>query len=281
MREGAAMLVASVLSVACGDCRANPNANGATNVPPSPTSSRILADPVRPPTDDTVKATQEASAFGDSGPWRASHCLSAAKRKDSGAQALYCEGARYYSIGNLSDARRLLRQAYKKDPENTSYALAYAKAGMIAGEADLREILDKALASEPDQIELWHQRGLLEIHYGEPANSLPFLERARKLDPKDVELKVSIAWAHTAMGDLSSARREWLEIVTNHSLKPEWHYKYGRFLHTIGETRKARAHLEIAAKPRKLEDGGWQFWWVVSAGALLERSYDAGPGPGF
>jgi len=122
---------------------------------------------------------------------------------------------------------------------------------------------------------------LLEIHEQRPAQGEVFLKRALDLTPNNQEVLAALAWQAAEAGDLKRAQSTWTEVQQLGPLRPEWEYKYGKFLHQAGRDTEARPHLERASKPRPLEKDAWQFWWTVRAGTLLHQNFGAGPNSGF
>lgn len=265
----AAAAIAAAAATSSGLCGRTPIGE-VLDAAPTPSASTILADPVAGPA-----GSGEGPDPVDLAAAAAASCPPPSSDEKKDARELYCKGLYYFSIGNLSDSRRLLGTAHEMSPEDVAYAIAYARAGMIHATDGLREVLNKAIAAHPRNAEAWHQRGLLEIHYGEPLRSASYLNRAISLDPENIAIRVSLAWGLARAGEFANARTEWQAVVAHHELTPEWHYKYGWYLHETGDRKAAKEHLEIAARPRKLEKGGWQFWWVSSASTMLWKFYGA------
>jgi Flp pilus assembly protein TadD len=136
---------------------------------------------------------------------------------------------------------------------------------------EARVQLERAATLSPNDPRVWLERGLLELHAGEPEPALRLLGQAAGLGPKSRELIVALAWATAENGDLAGAERYWSDIRASAALSGEELYLYGLFLRQLGRHEEARRFLEIAARPRKLEKGGWQFRWTVYAGKLLQQ----------
>jgi len=134
-------------------------------------------------------------------------------------QALYRLGLAYLAAGEPQDAVIPLRALVKKDPTAVDAVVLLARALRLSGEAqEAKTLLDRAIASSPDDAQLHAERGLLARALDETDIAIDHYLRAVELSPRDAELHFNLGEALQKRGRVDPAIDEYRTAL---ELNPE------------------------------------------------------------
>jgi len=118
---------------------------------------------------------------------------------------------------------------------------------------DVESMLRQAVASAPDSFEANHRLGEFYLQSGKLKTGIPYLEKARRIDPAHYVNGYDLALAYLETGDPENAARQIREMLGRqnnaelHNLLGETEEKAGRYVSAANEFQAA-AHLEPSEK---------------------------------
>jgi tetratricopeptide (TPR) repeat protein len=114
----------------------------------------------------------------------------------------------------FADALPHLQSALAMDPAYVPARLALARA-LAGGQRpdEALAVVEKGLATAPENAELLHAKGSLRLRAGDLAGARLALEAAKSRDPSSSLVRVDLAYLYRALGDLPHARAEAEEAV--------------------------------------------------------------------
>ena len=148
-----------------------------------------------------------------------------------------------YDVNRMRDAAQATyRQAEVLDPED--FRWPYFRAHLIAETAEhavALEVLDKALAIDPEYAPAWLWRGSWLLKAGNPDDAMDAFSRAKELDGA-VEAQFGYAQAMVALGRHDEAA-EVLESLVNTFPRPFVYRTLGEALRALGRIEEARVAM--------------------------------------
>jgi tetratricopeptide (TPR) repeat protein len=164
---------------------------------------------------------------------------------DGKAAREFAQGEELLMRNDYTSARKHLMKALKADPD---YADAHAELGTCAFRAgqldEARQEFEKAVELDPKQYVAWGNLATLLFQskaYKEAENA------ARKglvAEPRDLKLHFVLGAARFGQGLITGDTTEHLELAT--ASYPNAHLVLAESLIRLGDTRKARTHLEAS-----------------------------------
>lgn len=151
------------------------------------------------------------------------HLKKAAELSPTKQTILFELGANYISQNKHKEALEVFKYAFELEPEFEEARLMYAVAAMHAGDAKLAESLLAPLEGNPITME----RRLISAYaaVGNYKKIVDIYNNILKNDPKNYQVRVSLAATYLAMGDRTSAIREIQQtIVDNPDFKEQGEY---------------------------------------------------------
>ena len=110
----------------------------------------------------------------------------------------------------LRELRQMLRERAGDAVVQNALGYTLADAGRQLEEA--RTLIEAALEQTPDSAAVLDSMGWVLFRQGQPAEALPYLERARELGD-DAELDLHLGEVQWALGDEPAARKTWQEAL--------------------------------------------------------------------
>ena len=148
-----------------------------------------------------------------------------------------------YDVNRMHDAAKATyRQAEALDPDD--FRWPYFRAHLIAEaaeHADALEVLDTALAIDPDYAPAWLWRGSWLLSLGRPDDAMAAFSRASELGSGD-EARFGRAEAMVALGRHDEAA-ELLQSLVNTYPRPFVYRTLGETLRALGRTEEARVAM--------------------------------------
>lgn len=126
--------------------------------------------------------------------------------------------------GKPEQASRELLEAFRRVPLNADYAYRAEQAALIARSNSLtaRQLLDAAIAADPRSVRYVRARAELEIATGDAPAAFADYQRALRLDPYNMELRLEYADQLRAHGSAAAARKQYeLTLQQNARLAPD------------------------------------------------------------
>ena len=136
-------------------------------------------------------------------------------------------------------------------------------------QGDLESMLKQAVALKPDNFEANHRMGEFYLQAGRLKAGIPYLEKARRLDPAHYVNGYDLALAYLETGDLSNASRQIRDLLSRQNTA-ELHNLLGETEEKAGHYVPAANEFQIAAHMEPSE--GYLFDWGNEL--LLHRGYD-------
>jgi len=134
-------------------------------------------------------------------------------------QGLYRLGLAYLAAGEPRDAVTPLRALVNKDPTAVDAVVLLARALRLCGEAqEAKLLLDRTIASVPDDAQLRAERGLLARALDETDIAIDHYLKAVELSPRDPELHFNLGEALQKRGRVDPAIDEYRKAL---ELNPE------------------------------------------------------------
>jgi tetratricopeptide (TPR) repeat protein len=178
-------------------------------------------------------------------------------------------------------------------------ANAAAASGLVQGIADIKRAgngsdsaagnwpcglepeLRKAAAATPDNAEANRRMGQFYVAHGQPAKAIPFLERARQLNPQEPATgrDLALAWLGTGQFD---AARDLLNFQAKQESSAEVHRLLARAEEGSGMFQEASREYQLAAKLEPAEENLFGVGYeLILAGLPQEaaRAFEAGLQP--
>lgn len=103
-------------------------------------------------------------------------------------------GSIYVEKGKIDEAKRLIADARKSDPENIG--LITAEANIALRMDDMKtynSLMKKVIASDPDNPEIYYNLGVSSASIGDKENARKYYDQALKLDPNFHNAQVNLA----------------------------------------------------------------------------------------
>jgi len=103
-------------------------------------------------------------------------------------------GVLYVENGKIEEAKELISNARKDDPNDVS--LIKAEANIALQMKDMKkynELMQKVVATDPDNPELFYNLGVSASEIGDTENAMNYYKRALELDPNYVNAQVNMA----------------------------------------------------------------------------------------
>jgi predicted Zn finger-like uncharacterized protein len=149
------------------------------------------------------------------------------------------------------DALRYLKRAVDLDPNRAEFHVYVAWAANEAVPAQLelaRDEIDKAMALDKLDAEIYWQKGVLERMEGAIEDAIKDEKRALELRPSRYEAHATLAECYEDRNDEPAAMGEWAKAIAGDAemaggdgsvRHPYWRYKYGKLLMTRGNAAAA------------------------------------------
>jgi tetratricopeptide (TPR) repeat protein len=187
----------------------------------------------------------------------------------------------YRAMGRPGDAIRLLRGLLSETPEDPELLCAVAEALHEAGYADsartvlvqtaalpglesttvrslawmalsqgesllAESLFSRALAIEPDDPELWRALSQIRLNIGKALPAKEAALRALELDPALCSARLSLGWAHEALGEIAEAESTFRQACSICPNDPTVSFESGRFYFRAGQNEEAVRMLRQA-----------------------------------
>lgn len=122
-----------------------------------------------------------------------------------------------YEAGRVSEARRILEALLKAEPQDVENAAILHELGMCAheeGELDKARdyYLEAAKSGQENRAVPFSMLATLEIDAGNPEQAIVWAERALKIDPHNISIRVNLAAAFASAGQFNAAVAEYRRI---------------------------------------------------------------------
>ena len=119
-------------------------------------------------------------------------------------------GTLWIRQGRFDEAEALLRRLLAGNPDNVDAlnSLAWLLAMRDPGKAgDALALINHAIEIQGPESLLLDTRAIVRIRSGQPDEAVRDLREAQKLDPRNPDPAVHLAWAHQLRGELEEAKR--------------------------------------------------------------------------
>ncbi len=128
----------------------------------------------------------------------------------------YTRGMLYAEQGRIEAMERDLRELLKYDPQNANAlnALGYTLADQTDRYEEALNLIEQALALEPEQPAILDSMGWVLYKMGRPEDALPYLEDAMAAYP-DQEIAAHLGEVLWVLGERDRAREVWQEGLEN------------------------------------------------------------------
>ncbi|HVQ28728.1 MAG TPA: tetratricopeptide repeat protein, partial [Vicinamibacteria bacterium] len=199
----------------------------------------------------------------------------------------YNLGRSLLETGRFLEAVPHLEAALAMDPTYTPARVFLARAlGGGQRPAEAIAVVEKGLASAPQNPELLHAKGSLLLREGDLAGARVALEAARSRDPSSALLRVDLAYLYRNSGNLPQAQAEAEEAVRLDPKVAEAHVEKGLVLGALGREEEAGREFKSALDTSPDEPQALYYLAAVEMRAgrsekalpLLERLGKVAPG---
>ncbi len=146
--------------------------------------------------------------------------------------------------GHGSDAIIRTRESIAKETASLGKGLAEVQPPTTSkNEESLRESVEH----DPSSFDANHRMGRFLVQKGEAREAIPYLERARALNPGDYENSFDLALANEAAGNYGVARED-AQALLAHFDKAELHHLFGDVQEKLGNSLEAVREYQRAAE---------------------------------
>jgi len=130
------------------------------------------------------------------------------------AELIAEEGHLRLGQGRSEEAARLFRRAILLEPAEPRFLVAAASLEYARGEfAAGRELIERALRLDPQNVEPLLFRARASLRSGDPDEALVDLQRASRIQPGDTRVPFLAGLAHEARGDRETARDAYAQAI--------------------------------------------------------------------
>ena len=149
----------------------------------------------------------------------------------------------------LEEAERLYEQVLAKDAHHHEALKGLARARLLRGDpSSAAEVIDRALALYPKDIDLHVERARMLSQKGQLADAIEALQRAAKIAPSDPDVQRHLAEAYQRQQDWPNAQNTWVRVATLVPDGPESHVGLARVYLALGKLSLAREHAALALR---------------------------------
>lgn len=154
----------------------------------------------------------------------------------------------HYEAGEYDEALRVVREGLHRYPESAELLVGCGLVRLAREEyAWARQVLERALAVDPDFGEGWAALGEVLLKLGRRAEALRCFRRADALGADDdLELGLGIGRALLREGLASGARRRFARLLPRHAHSAELHTALAFALHRLRDVAGAERELRLA-----------------------------------
>jgi tetratricopeptide (TPR) repeat protein len=107
---------------------------------------------------------------------------------------------------------------------------------------------ERLVAQCPGYVRAYHIAGLLQVYAQNPADAIPWYEKALTLDPRNAEVLYSMGSAYKVMGEFGQAVSAFRECLRSDPQYAGAHLNLGWLHSTLSEYAAAAPHYEVAMK---------------------------------
>jgi choline-sulfatase len=158
-------------------------------------------------------------------------------------QALLMLGSCYTALGRTAEARVRFDQVLKNDPESVPGLIGMANILLEAGQTDdVVTLCKRTLSVDPRNSQAYALLGEVYIGRREPAQALPYLEKAVEIQPKITQNRVNLAACLIEMKQFARAQQTLDDVLAAHPRFPGAWFNQGVLYdeqHRPDEARKA------------------------------------------
>ena len=131
----------------------------------------------------------------------------------------------------------------------STYLLMSANEALAKGDLlNALNLYNQYVSKVPGNARVWNNIGAIYLQMADPSRALTVLEKARKLNPEDPEIRVNLAIAQWEKGLCNSAHREVESLYLRDDLSPKVVYNLTVLMIRMGSITKAHNLLTKAEK---------------------------------
>ncbi len=163
---------------------------------------------------------------------------------DNGA-AWYGLSRTYLAKDDLANALDAIGKAVEKEPANQWYLIfqadIYEKAGRTK---DAVKVYENLLKRQPQQVEFWEHLAYLAVLSGDPQGGLRALEKVEKIRGVEPETSVEKHMIYVGLGDNKKAAAELEKLADAYPGRPEFRHRLAEYYTAMGDKTSARRVYE-------------------------------------